>query len=89
MNMATASGNLFLDHFVMEVFPRFSLPHLHSLMETFIPEMILEKVKKNSKEYIGRDDCIFQQTRKFQYAELSSRIGNFRSKEHEMFNGVL
>ena len=40
MNMTTVSGrNLFLDNFAREFYPRFSLPPLHSLMETLIPEM--------------------------------------------------
>ena len=55
MNMATASGrNLFPDNFAREVSPHFNLPPSHSLMEKFIPEMVLEEVKKN-KEYIGRE----------------------------------
>ena len=67
--MATASGrNLFPDNFAKEVFPRFNLPPLHSLIEKFIPEMVLEKVKKKNKEHIGRGEGILRQTRKFKYA---------------------
>ena len=55
MNMATASGrNLFLDNFVREISSRFNLPLLPSLVQKFIPEMVLEEVKKKNKEYIGR-----------------------------------
>ena len=50
--------------------------------------MVLEEVKKKKKEYIGRGEGILLQTRKFKYAELSSSIGNFRSKGHEKFSGV-
>ena len=50
--------------------------------------MVLEEVRKKNKECIGRGEGIHQQTRKFKYAELSSNIGNFKSKEHEKFNGV-
>ena len=57
-------------------------------MEKFISDMVLEEVKKKNKEYIGRGEGILQQTRKFKYAELSSSINNFRSKEHEKFNSV-
>ena len=47
MNMATALGrNLFRDNFAKDVFPRFKLPLLHSLMRNFISEMVLEEVKK-------------------------------------------
>ena len=89
MNMATASGrNLFPDNFAREVFPHFNLPPLHSLMEKFIQEMVLQEVRKKNKEYIGRGEGIPQQTKKFEYAELSSSIGNFRSKEHAKFNVV-
>ena len=89
MNMATTSGrNLFPDNFTRNVFPRFNLPSFHSLMEKFIPEMVLEEVKKKNKEYIGRGEGIFWQTRQLKYAELSSSIGSFRSKEHETFDGV-
>ena len=86
MNIATASGrNLFPDNFAREVFLRFSLPPLHLLMEKMI---VLEEKKKKNKEYIRRGEGILQQTRKFKYVELSSSIGNFRSKEHEKFSGV-
>ena len=69
MNMAIASGrNLFPDNFAREVIPRFNLPPLHSLTEKFIPEMVLEEVKKKNKEYIGRGGDILRQTRKFKYA---------------------
>ena len=90
MNMATASArNLFPDNFASEVFPCFNPRLLHSLIEKFIPKMALEEVKKKkNKECIGRGEGILRQTRKFKYAELSSSIGNFRSKEHEKFNGV-
>ena len=54
----------------------------------FIPEMVLEEVEKKNKEYIGRAQGMLRQTRKFKYYELSSSFGNFRSKEHEKFNGV-
>ena len=54
-------------------------------MEKFVPEMVLEEMKKKYKEYIHRGQGIIRQTRKFKYAELSSSIGNFRSKEHEKF----
>ena len=87
MNMATTSGrNLFPDNFTRNVFPRFNLPSFHSLMEKFIPEMVLEEVKKKNKEYTCRGEGILRQKRKFKYAELSSSIVNFRSKEHEKFN---
>ena len=83
MNMATISGrNLFPDNFTREVFPHFSLPPLHLVMEKFIPEMVLEEMKMKNKEYIYRGQGILRQTRKFKYAELSSSLGNFRSKEH-------
>ena len=83
MNMATISGrNLFPDNFTREVFPHFNLPPLHLVMEKFIPEMVLEEMKMKNKEYIHRGQGILRQTRKFKYAELSSSIGNFRSKEH-------
>ena len=89
MNTATASGrNLFPDHFARKVFLRFNLPTFHSLMKNLIPEMVLEEVKKKNKEYIRRGKDILRQTRKFKYPHLSSSIGNFRSKEHEKFNGV-
>ena len=89
MSTATTSGrNLFADNFVRDVFHRFNLPLLHLLMESFIPEMFLEDVKKKNKEYISRGEGILRQTRKFKYAELFSSINNFRSKEHEKFNGV-
>ena len=89
MNMATASRrNLSPDIFAREVSPRFNLLPLHSSMKKFIPEMVLEEVKKKKKEYIGRGEGILLQTRKFKYAELSSSIGNFRSKGHEKFSGV-
>ena len=53
MNMATTSGrDLFPDNFAREVFPTFNLPHLYSLMEQFISEMVLEEVKKKNKEII-------------------------------------
>ena len=89
MNMATASGrNLFPDNIARELFPSFSLPLWHLLMEKLIPEMVLEEVKKKNKEYIGREEGILQQTTKFNYAKLSSSIGNFRSGQHEKFNGI-
>ena len=89
MNMATASGrNLFPDNIARELFPSFSLPLWHLLMEKLIPEMVLEEVKKKNKEYIGREEGIIQQTTKFKYAKLSSSIGNFRSGQHEKFNGI-
>ena len=89
MSTATTSGrNLFPNNFVREVFCRFNLPLLHLFMESFIPEMFLEDVQKKNKEYISRGEGILRQTRKFKYAELFSSIGNFRSKEHEKFNGV-
>ena len=82
MNMATASGrNLFPDNCTRQVFPSFNLSPLHSLMEKFISEMVLEEVKKKNKEYIGGGEGILRQTRKFKYAELSSNISSFRSKE--------
>ena len=85
MNMATASGkNLFPDSFAREVFPCFNVPHFYLLTEKFIPEMVLREMKKN-KEYNYKGQDILRQTRKFKYAELSSSIGNFRSKEHEKF----
>ena len=66
MNMATASGiNIFPDNFASEVFPYFNLPLLHSLMEKFIPEMVLEEVKKKNKEYVGGGEGICRQKRKF------------------------
>ena len=71
MSMTTASRrNLFLDNFAREVYPCFSLPPLHSLMETLIPEMYLEEMKKKNKEYIGGGEDILRQTRKFKYAEF-------------------
>ena len=45
-------------------------------------------MKKKNKKYVGRGEGIPSQTKKFKYAELSSSIGNFRSKEHEKFNVV-
>ena len=57
-------------------------------MEKFIPEMVLEEVEKKNKEYIGRAEGMLRQTRNFKYYELSSSFGNFRSKEHEKFNGI-
>ena len=57
-------------------------------MEKFIPEIVLEEVKKKNKKYVGRGEGILSQTKKSKYAELSSSIGNFRSKEHEKFNVV-
>ena len=90
MNMATASGkNLFPDSFAREVFSHFNLPPLYLLMEKFIPEMVLEEIKKKNKEYIRRGHGVLEQTRKFKYPELSSSIGNFRSKEHEKFKSTL
>ena len=87
--MATTSGgNLFPDNSTRDVLTRFNLPPFHSLMEKFIPEIILEGVKKKNKEYIGRGEGIFRQTRQLKYAELSSSIGSFRSKDHETFDGV-
>ena len=84
--MATASGrNLFPDCFAREVFPGFKLPPLYLLMVKFIPEMIFEEMKKKNKEYIRRGQGILLQTRKFKCVELFSKIGNFRSKEHEKF----
>ena len=89
MNMAAASErNIFPDNFTSGVFPSFNLPPLHSLMETFISELVLEEVKKENKEYIGRGEGILRQTRKFKCAELSSSIGSFRSKEHEKFTSA-
>ena len=59
MNMATTSGrNLFPNNFAREVFPRFKLPPLHLMMEKFIPDMVLEEVKKKNKEYIVRSKGI-------------------------------
>ena len=85
MNMARASGrNLFPDSFGREVFSCVNLPPLYLLMEKFIPEMFLEEMKKN-KGYIRRGQGMLRRTRKFKYAELSSSIGNFRSKDHEKF----
>ena len=84
MNVAAALGrNIFPDNFTSGVFPSFNLPPLHSLMEKFISELVLEEVKKENKKYIGRGEGILRQTTKFKYAELSSSIGSFRSKEHE------
>ena len=55
MNMATASRiNLFPDNFAREVSLHFNLPPLHSLIKKFIPEIVLEEVKKKNKEYIRR-----------------------------------
>ena len=54
-------------------------------MEKFVPETILEEMNKKNKEYISRGQDIFQQTRMFKYAKLSSSIDNFRSNEHEKF----
>ena len=55
MNMATASGrNLFLDNFAREISSCFNLPLLPSLVQKFIPEMVLEEVKEKNEEYIGR-----------------------------------
>ena len=89
MNMATASRiNLFPDNFAREVSLHFNLPSLHSLIKKFIPEIVLEEVKKKNKEYIRRGKGILWQIKKFKYAELSSSTGTFRSKEHEKFNGV-
>ena len=56
--------------------------------ENFIPEMLLDEMKKKSKEYICRGKGILRQTKTFKYAKLSSSIGNFKSKEYEKFNGV-
>ena len=48
--MATASGrNLFPDSFAREVFPCFNLRPLYLLMEKFIPEMVLEEMKKKKR----------------------------------------
>ena len=81
-----ARRNLFPDKCAREVFPRFNLPLLHSLMKKFISEMVLEEVKKRNKDNIARGEAILRQTRKFKCAESSSSIGNFRSKEHGKFN---
>ena len=52
MNMVTATGRkLFPDSSASEVFPRFSLPPLYLVMEKFIPEMVLEEMKKKKKEF--------------------------------------
>ena len=84
--MATASRrNLFPDIVAREVFRCFNVPPLYLLMEKFIPEMVLGEMKKKNKKYIHKGQGILQQTRKFKYDELSSNIGNFRSKEHEKF----
>ena len=44
--------------------------------------------EKKNKEYICRGQGVRRQTKKFKFVELSSSIGNFRSKEHEKFGGV-
>ena len=84
MNMTTALGrNLFPENIAREVFPRFNLPPLHSLMETLVLEMALEEVKRKNKEYNGRGEGILQQTRKFINMLSYFKHCNFRSKEHE------
>ena len=50
--------------------------------------MLLDEMKKKSKEYISRGKGILRQTKTFKYAKLSSSIDNFKSKEYEKFNGV-
>ena len=50
--------NLFHDSFARKVFPRSNLPHLYLLMGKFIPEMILEEMKKKNKEYMRRGQGI-------------------------------
>ena len=57
------------------------------MMEKFTPKLVLEEVEKKNKEYIVRGGGILRQTRKFEYSESSSSFGNFRSKEHEKFDG--
>ena len=80
MNMATASGrNLFPDNFAREVFPHFNLPPLHSLMEKFIQEMVLQEVKKKNKEYIGRGEGIPQQMLSYLQALVILEVKSMQS----------
>ena len=56
-------------------------------MEKFISKLVLEEVEKKNKGCIGRGEGILRQKRKFKYSESSSSFGNFRSKEHEKYDG--
>ena len=71
MNMATSSGRiLHPSNFAKEIFLRFNLPPVHTLMHNMVPDLLSRKLFDKKKEFIRRADSDHRQLRK--------QICNFR-----------
>ena len=89
MNMATSSGQiLHPSNFAKEIFLRFNLPPVHTLVHNMVPDLLSHELFDKKKEFIRRADSDHRQLRKLNFPSTSASLGNFRRKEEEKFLGV-
>ena len=87
--MATTSGRiLHPSNFAKEIFLRFNLPPVHTLMHNMVPDLLSHELFDKTKEFIRGADSDHRQLRKLNFPSTSASLGNFRRKEEEKFLGV-